>query len=246
MSNQVALSAIVIYNAQAKNQILSQTLASLTRAKQIILHDVGIEPIADFAAVRNEALKKAQEDYALFIDADEVLTAGSWSELEKIVKRAEADLVSLVRSDVFYGRELKAGEAGGQRVIRLGRKTKLHFRRSVHEVAEVNAGDQIVASQIKLKHYSHANLTEFLTKITYYSRLEAQARAEQNRVWLVVAMITFPPAKFFWNLVPRRGYQDGVRGIVYALMMSLHSLFVRVHGWELLGGRGLRSGKMVR
>lgn len=240
MSNKVAVSAIVIYNAATVNPILPQTLESLTKAKQLILFDVGNQPITDFARVRNEALKLAVEDYVFFVDSDEVVTAKSWRKIATIVEDSEVDLVSVKRSDVFFGRQLKGGEAGQQSLIRLGKRSKIHFIRAVHEVVEVKDQMLVQDLDIKILHYSHQSLSEFFTKISYYSLLVAKHRGKQKPWRLLVEMLVLPPAKFVFNLILRQGYRDGVRGVIYATFMSLHSLFVRIHGWEL------RSGKMVR
>jgi hypothetical protein len=139
MSNKLPLSIIVILNKQVENHVLPLVLESLDRAEQVIAFDTGIDPVTDFAKVRNDALKKAHHEYVLFVDSDEVLTKKSWQEIEKIVGEGTADLVSILRSDIFHGRELKGGEAANQRLVRMGKKNKIKFVRPVHEIVEVDS-----------------------------------------------------------------------------------------------------------
>lgn len=237
---KLPLTAIIIYNSVHENSVLPQTLASLADAEQIVKYDVGAEPIADFSQVRNNSLELANQNYVLFVDSDEVVTRGSWREIRQIVEKGEADLISVLRSDVFLGREMKGGEASRQRLIRMGKTKKMKFVRPVHEMVEVGATDRVLVSQIKLLHYSHQSITEFIGKIAFYAKLEAKLRHESDRVYLLFAMLFFPPLKFLVNMLVLGGYRDGLRGVVYAAIMSLHSFFVRVYGWELTKRKMLR------
>lgn len=240
MSNKLPLSVIIILNKRAPNLVLPKVLDSLQKAEQVILFDTGEKPVKDFAKVRNEALQKAEHDYVLFVDSDEVLIKKSWLEIEKIIEVDQADLVSILRSDIFHGRELKGGEAANQRLVRMGKKNKIKFVRPVHEVIDVNNEHNLVLSEIKVLHHSHDNASSFFEKVAYYSRIEALLRNEQDQNYLIASMLFLPPLKFLWNMSVMGGYKDGARGLVYAVLMSLHSFFVRVHGWEL------RQQKVVR
>lgn len=233
MSDQIPLSVIVIANKQAANPVLSQVLDSLLPAKQVIIFDTGIKPVTDFAKVRNESLHKASEDYVLFVDSDEVVTKPSWKEIKKIVSEGQADLVSILRSDIFLNKELLGGEAANQRLVRMGKKEKIKFIRSVHEVMMVNKDDKLLISNIKLHHHSHLSIFSFFEKVSFYSLIEASLRKEKDTLYLISSMLFFPPLKFIFNMTVMSGYKDGMRGMIYAVLMSLHSFFVRVHGWEL-------------
>lgn len=235
MNNQIKLCVIIIYNPAVSNLYLAQARASVSRASQVVLYDVGPEPIRDFAAVRNQALKLSQEDYTLFLDADEVMTESSWLAIEQLVKQAQVDLVWVERQDVFYGQVLSGGEAR-QSLIRLGRTDQIKFIRPIHETIQILRGQKTIQAAVKLLHYSHPNLNQFLEKISYYSRLEAELRHESSRWWLLLKLMIFPGGKFLVNFFIRRGYRDRMRGFIYAAMMSLHSLLVRIHGLELRRG----------
>ncbi len=233
MSDKLPLSAIVIANKKGKNPVLYKVLDSLSQAEQIIVFDTGEQPIEDFAKVRNEALLKANQEYVLFVDSDEVLTKSSWVEIKKIVADGQADLVSILRSDIFLGKELLGGEAANQRLVRMGKKDKIKFIRPVHEVVVVDKDAQLLTSNIKLLHHSHPDIFSFFEKISFYSFIDALMRREKDNFYLISSMLFFPPLKFIFNWTVMGGYRDGMRGLVYVVLMSLHSFFVRVNGWEL-------------
>lgn len=240
MSNKIPLSVIIIFNSSANKGQLKATLASVEKAEEVIKFDAGDSPIADFSQVRNQAANQAKHDYLLFLDSDEILDAQSWHEIKKIVNENQADLVSVIRTDVFLGEQLRGGEAANQRLIRLGKKSAMVFTRPVHEVVEVHESAKVVVSKINLWHHSHRNIGEFLQKVSKYSKIEAELRQESDRTFLLWSMFVYPLAKFGLNYFIRHGYRDGWRGFVYAMMMSLHSLFVRVYGWELLAKKVIR------
>lgn len=234
MNEKVPLSVVVIYNPRVENSTLDQTISSVSPASDLVLFDAGEKPIQDFSAVRNQAVKLAKENYVLFVDSDELVTSESWKIISKIVLDGRADLVSVLRSDIFLGKEMIGGEGSNQRLVRLGKKDKLRFDRKVHEVARVGKSSEVLISQIKLLHHSHASIAEFFAKVSFYSRIEAEYRQEKDKVHLLFALVFYPIGKFLFNLIFRHSYRDGMRGFSYAILMSLHSFFVRVHGWELL------------
>lgn len=234
MNKQVALSVIIIYNPRVENLSLNQVLKSVAPASDLVLFDAGEKSIQDFSEVRNRALLKAREKYVLFVDSDEIVTKDSWEIIAKIVSEGRTELVSVLRSDIFLGKELKGGEGSNQRLVRMGKKEKLLFERKVHEVIKVEKNTEVLISQIKLLHHSHESIGEFFAKVAFYSRVEAEYRQEKDKVHMLVAMIFYPVGKFLLNLIFRHGYRDGMRGLSYAVIMSLHSLFVRIHGWELV------------
>lgn len=232
MKSKIPLSVIIIYNSKADNLFLTKTKQSVGDFDEVILFDVGSEPIKDFSKVRNTAIKKAKNDYVMFIDSDEVLVKSSIAEIRKFVEEKKYDLISVVRTDVFMGKELIYGEAGAIHLVRLGKRDKLKYNRAVHETVMVNSDLKLTGSSIKLIHYSHASLSSFLNKISRYAYLESRLRTQKPSFGLLVELLLFPPLKFLYNFLIRQGYRDGVRGFIYAVIMSLHSLFVRVNIFE--------------
>lgn len=232
MSNKIPLSVIIIYNSKLDNIYLDNVKESVKVFDEIILFDSGDKPIKDFAKVRNLAIKKAHNDYVFFIDSDEVLSKSSIKEIKEIIKEEKYDLISVIRRDIFIGKQLKYGEVGSIHLVRLGKRDKLIFTRSVHETALIKSDYKLTGSKIKLLHYSHPSLSSFFDKVAWYAYLEANFRKQKADFGLLVELIFFPPLKFLFNFLIKQGYRDGVRGFIYATLMSLHSLFVRINLFE--------------
>jgi len=182
--------------------------------------------ITDFAQVRNQALEYAQHNWVLFLDSDEILESNAAELIDKIIKDNLYEGVLIKRSDIFLGKKLRYGEAGTTYLVRLARKRQLQFFGPVHEEAIIPGS--VGQSQLEILHYSHHSVAEFLSDVGNYSRLAARGRRTSLSV-TVLELILFPTAKFLVNYFLKFGFLDGWRGLVYAVMMSLHSLFVRIY-----------------
>ena len=227
MSTTVDISIIILFKQQ--NERFQQTFSSAQFAQEIIT--VKNERITDFSQIRNQALKKATQKWVFFLDSDEVIVPESIVEIKKIIKDDLLDGVMIKRQDVFYHQLIKHGEAGNIELLRMGKRDKMTWKRPVHEVAKIKG--RVRSSSIRVIHYAHPSLNEFLTSIIDYAEIEAKYRAQLNQNVNFFRLITFTLGKFINSYLLKKGFLDGWRGLSYALMMSLHSFSVRVFQYEL-------------
>lgn len=175
----------------------------------------------DFARARNLAMKSAENEWVFFVDADEILEGGLGG-----MDGLGHDYYRLKRTDVMWGREIKHGENGSWNEIRLVKKNAGMWRANVHEVFDAEgAVGQLEA--VKLMHYPHQTVSEFLEEINHYSDLRANEllkKGEKTNIWQIVF---FPLGKFLTDYILLLGFLDGVQGFIIAAMMSLHSFLVR-------------------
>ena len=179
--------------------------------------------ITDFAAARNAELAKAKTDWVLFLDADETLSPELETEIASILNQESSiySAYSIPRLDTFLGRELRHGEPGHTRLVRLARKDFGHWVRPVHEVWQGHG--RVGQLQNPLLHRSHPTITAFLDKINRYSSLAAEYRHSQGIKSSLFKIALYPIAKFKWNYLFKLGFLDGVPGTIMAIMMSFHS-----------------------
>lgn len=189
----------------------------------------------DFAAQRNFGLSKAQGDWVLFVDSDEVVPEELQNEITEAVKTIDVNGFYMKRRDVLWGRELRYGETESVRLLRLARKGKGTWVRPVHEVWKVTA--PVATLETPLYHAPHQDVAHFLSDINSYSTINAKHLYNTGiRVswWHIVI---YPTAKFFQNYLVRIGFLDGMPGLVVALMMSFHSFLTRAKLWQLRSTR---------
>jgi len=191
------------------------------------------KPIINFAKTRNKALKLVKTKWIMFLDSDETLgTKELLKNNVQAIKEATQQNnigVSIIRKDIFLNKELKHGEVGRVEIVRLFQTKKTKFHGNIHETITLNTKGY--KSNITLLHYSHSDITQFLNSIAKYSKLASiNEKTKRNR--LTIKMIIYPLGKFISNYFLKLGFLDGYRGLTYAIMMSLHSFFVRVYSFE--------------
>jgi len=188
----------------------------------------------DFAKQRDFALSKAKSDWVFFLDADERVPASLFKEINyKIVnsKHRKINGYYIKRRDVMWNRELRYGETGNIKLIRLAKKGAGKWVGKVHEVWDISG--EVGDLDNELIHYPHQSTREFLSEINFYSSLRSKQLFDEGKRVKWYEIILFPKIKFFLNYFIRLGFLDGIQGLALALFMSFHSFLVRGKLWLL-------------
>lgn len=183
----------------------------------------------DFSKQRNFGLDKANSDWIIYIDADEIVS----EELKKEIKNVIIDDIYLTsyrlrRRDYFWNREMRFGETvqlRNQGIIRLVKKGRNRWFGNVHE--KYIASDQIGQLNGFVNHYPHQTINEFISSVNFYSTLRAKELFKEGKKANIFQLIFYPFGKFIYTYVLKRGFLDGYSGFVYCFMMSFHSFLVR-------------------
>lgn len=190
----------------------------------------------DFASQRNFGLEKAKSDWVLFIDADERVSKALAQEILHSIKKWEGLLIGFYfyRRDFMWGRELKHGEAGCAKLLRLARKGAGKWKRAVHETWDIsgNIGTFHEYDGV-IKHYPHPTLREFVADIERYSTIHAQENYKEGKISNIFKIIWYPKLKFFQNYFLKLGFLDGPQGFMVAMLMSFHSYLAWSKLWVL-------------
>ena len=131
----------------------------------------------------------------------------------------------------MWGRELKYGEIGNINLLRLVKKEKGEWVGKVHETLKIKG--KVGEFRNPLMHYSHEDITQFLKEINFYTDLRAKELFDKNFKAYWWSIIIYPIGKFILNYVLKRGFLDGLHGLIFAILMSLHSFLVRGKLWLL-------------
>lgn len=187
------------------------------------------------------AQDKCTNPWVLFIDADEWLTGEIKEEIEAIVTgRTDYDGFMVDRRNVYLGREIKYGGWYPDREIRLYRKDKGRWEGGIHAKVAV---ERKVGRLIN--HYMHtpyADTAHQIRTIDRYSEAFAEDLRVSGRRFHLVNMITRPLFRFFRDYILKRGFLDGIPGLIivastmYYVFMKYGKLWEMEHAKE--GGRG--------
>lgn len=183
----------------------------------------------NFAAQRNFGLSKANGDWILFVDADEIVPDALADEIVARIMSLESSGFMVKRLDVMWGKELRHGEVGNIKLLRLAKRGQGKWKRRVHEYWD----DDGNVGQLKnpLMHYPHPTLAEFVSHIDFYSTLHAQQKFEDGEKSSIFKIILWPKLKFIKNYVWGFGFLDGTQGFVLAMLMSFHSFLAWSKLW---------------
>lgn len=185
----------------------------------------------DFAAQRNFGLGKSKKDWVLFVDADERVSTSLRDEVKQLISNPVNQYSGfyIKRRDFVWGRELRHGESGTLKLLRLAKKNAGLWKRAVHESWEIKGEKGTL--QNPLMHYPHQTLREFLSDVDRYSSLHARVLYEEGVKSNLVKIIIWPVGKFKYNWIFKLGFLDGTQGFVVAAMMSLHSFLAWSKLW---------------
>ncbi len=183
----------------------------------------------DFAEQRNFAMKKANNDWLLYIDSDEQIDELLKESIINAVEQGAHNAYYLKRRDYWWGKELKYGEVmkvRSQGLIRLMKKKSGTWRGRVHETFEPDS----TTAQLDgfINHFPHPSLREFIHEINTYSTLRATELHDKQVKATLFHVIAYPLGKFILTYILKLGFLDGAPGFAYAFLMSFHSYLVRV------------------
>ena len=183
----------------------------------------------DFSSQRNFAISKAKNDWVLFIDADEYVSTELAREIQLIKETNKISGYLIRRIDVCFHQRLLHGETGHTQLLRLAKIDAGNFTRPVHETWQVKG--EVGELSSPLYHIKDNFVSEFVGRMAYYAEIDASQLLKENKPFTFWRLILNPKGKFLQNYFMRRGFLDGTIGLIYAYLMSVQSLTVRIFQW---------------
>jgi len=193
---------------------------------------------ADFASQRNFGLTKANNQWVLFVDADEVVSKDLHTEIVRRVEKGNASGYLIPRQESILGKALGCSDKpsrdwspGHIKLLRLASKDKGKWTGKVHEEWKVEGlVDEMNGC---LYHDSFPSLDVALKKINYWSSIRAEELFKNGKRVRIWEILFFPLTKFIKNYFFHKGFSEGAYGIVFSGLMALHSYLVRAKLWEM-------------
>jgi hypothetical protein len=115
--------------------------------------------------------------------------------------------------------------------VRLFRRELRYDERSVHERVVLTDGVGVLDEA--LLHTPYATLNEYFEKLLRYSRSWAEQNAAKGRRASVTDLLFKPAIRFFYMMLVRSGWRDGVHGVVLAVLGSFSVAAKYVQLWAI-------------
>lgn len=168
----------------------------------------------------------------LVLDADERVSAGLKTEIEKAVVSPDYEGYYMPRKNFFLGKWISHSGWWPDHTLRLFKKESGSIEeREVHEKVVVKGNTGVL--QNPLEHYTYRTISENLKKMDNYSTLSAKELHKQGVTFTKSFLCYKPLATFIKMFLLRQGFRDGFHGLVLALLYSFYTLLKYVKLWEM-------------
>jgi glycosyltransferase involved in cell wall biosynthesis len=187
-----------------------------------------------FGALRNQAVAYCANEWIFSLDTDERMTPELKREIGQVVERpGAADAYFVPRKNYFLGRWIKhCGWYPDYRQPQLFRKSRLRYRQElVHESFDCDG---------RIGHLSHPalqypfrDIDHYIAKQDRYSDLMARRMVEQGGRFSAHQLVTHPLAAFVKMYGLRRGFLDGMPGLILSGLYGYYTFMKYAKFWEL-------------
>jgi glycosyltransferase involved in cell wall biosynthesis len=194
---------------------------------------VVVRPWPGFAVQKAFALGLATQPWVLSLDADEQVTPELRAEISSVLERdGPLDGYHVPRRNFFLGRWIRHGTWYPDHQLRLFRRDRATFPAvNVHESASVDG--RLGHLRGALLHRSYEGIADFVDRANRYSTLAARDLASRGARPSAAAMILDPLGRFASMYLWHRGFLDGRRGLVLAVLYSYYVFLRAAKAWAL-------------
>ncbi len=190
-----------------------------------------VRPWPGFAAQKNFGLAQATGDWILSLDADEEVSPELKHAILGAVAAGETAGYRIPRRNIMWGRWIRHGGLYPDWQLRLFRRGQGRFvERAVHESLDVSG--PVGRLDAPLIHRSYRGVADFLARADRYSTLAADEWVASGRGARVGNLVLGPLGRFLSMYVVRRGFLDGWRGFLLAVLYAYYVFVRAAKVWE--------------
>jgi (heptosyl)LPS beta-1,4-glucosyltransferase len=192
-----------------------------------------IEPWKGFQVQRNLALKTAQHDWILVVDADEACSPELAAKIQSLLdKKGEpaTKAYKIRRTEYFLGKPIEYGIWNPSYQDRFFNRKGVTYVNNIHEYPIFpTAPDRI---HEPLLHAPDFTPERFLEKMNYYTSIEARDRVEKGQRTHLIHLLGAFPAMFLKNYFYYGAYKDGAHGLIISLLEGVSRVVRHIKIWQ--------------
>jgi len=176
----------------------------------------------NFANQKNYALEKVAGEWVLSLDADEVITPELAEEIKHVMQKEEYDGFSIPRRNFILGAEIKHSRWAPDKHIWLFKKDLGKWEGDVHE--EIVVEGKVGELEEGKVHYQDKTISEFVSSNKKYAKIYAQKLVSEGKDFSPIRFIWDPLLEFGIRYIYKKGFLDGWRGLVLAILMAFYKI----------------------
>ncbi len=178
------------------------------------------------------AQDRCSNSWVMFIDADEWLPEPFKREVEEILRSASKyDGYIVDRRNIYLGREIKHGGWYPDREIRLYRKDRGSWQGGIH--AKVHVNGRVGHMRHYYMHNPYSNIAHQIRTIDRYSEAYARDLFNAGRHFHFSNMVLRPVYRLFRDYIFKKGFLDGVPGLIILASTMYYVFLKHARLWEL-------------
>jgi glycosyltransferase involved in cell wall biosynthesis len=186
----------------------------------------------DMAKKYGRAQELCSFPWVLFIDADEWLTDEIKEEISEILRRGtDCDGFMVSRKNYYLGRVINHGGWYPDHEIRLYRKDKGEWVGGIH--AKVHVRGKIGRLKNYYMHTPYADIAHQIKTVDRYSGAFAEDLQSSGRSFRLLDLIGRPIYRFFRDYIFKRGFLDGVPGLIIVASTMYYVFLKYARLWEI-------------
>lgn len=192
-------------------------------------------PWPGFVAQKQFGLEQCCGDWILNLDADEEVSPELADEIRRLLADGSADDYDgfLLSRVVFYlNRWWRKGGWYPEYRLRLCRRAATTWGgKDPHEKATVPGRTRKLRGE--LRHYTYTDMAHQVRSLHNYSSTAARSMYANGKRASLFNLLLNPPARFLKFYLVKRGFREGLPGLIVALLESYYVLLKYAKLWEL-------------
>ena len=181
----------------------------------------------------NYTMGLARYEWILFMDVDERLTPELYDEIMAHLNDNSNswDGFYFPRRTYYLGRWINHGDWYPAYDLRLYKKDKGQWVKEPHATIELDGKAKYLKND--MLHYTYRNLSHQLDTIDNYTNMSAVEMEKKGTGYILLQLLYRPFFRFVRGYFFKRGFLDGVPGLVAAITTSFYVFMKYAKLWEL-------------
>jgi glycosyltransferase involved in cell wall biosynthesis len=178
-------------------------------------------PFIGFRDQKNFAVRQAENDFVLSIDADEALSVELEDSILQIKENPKYDGYKFNRLNFCCGQWIYHTDWSPDRKIRLYDRRKGQWRGdNIHEIVKMEGTATSSVLKGDLLHWSYYTFEQLVKKINTYSTLSANEYFSRGVKASILTIVFSPVWRFFHSFFIKRGFLDGYYGFIVSIQAA--------------------------
>jgi glycosyltransferase involved in cell wall biosynthesis len=177
--------------------------------------------------------------WLIFVDADEEVPSELAQEIQEEleINNGQWDGYIVHRRTYYLGRWIQHGGWYPDYEIRLYDRNKGKWEGGLH--AKVTVEGRIKTMKNHYFHYTYRDISDQVQTIDRYSQIAVEDMFREGKKFSFINMLLNPPFRFIKEYIFKRGFLDGIPGVVIIISTMFYVFIKHAKLWERQ--RGLRE-----